>query len=81
MFAKPNFDLKRKKFVLEIITYDPSIYTMEHLDLTVLNFMENSISLKDVRDLSIRAINVKFLKLNLLSHGSYRQGYVKFKDF
>ena len=31
-----------KQYSLEIITYDPSKYTMDHPDLTVSNFMEKS---------------------------------------
>ena len=38
---------QRKKYnIWEIITFDLSIYTMNHPDLTVSNFMENSIGLK-----------------------------------
>ena len=32
-----------KQYVLEIKTFAPSIYTMDHYDLTVFNFMGNSI--------------------------------------
>ena len=36
--------LQRKKYnVLKIVTCDPSIYTMDHPDLTISNFMGNSI--------------------------------------
>ena len=35
-------------FLGEIITCDPSIYTMEHPDLTVSNLMEKSIGLMRV---------------------------------
>ena len=43
-------DLQRKKsqYYLEIISCDPSIYAMDHLDLTVSNFMEDSIGLQRV---------------------------------
>ena len=37
---------KRIQYFLETVTCDPSIYTMVHPDLTVSNFMENSIVLK-----------------------------------
>ena len=37
------------QYILEIITCDPSIYTMDHPDLTVSNFMGNSIGLKRVK--------------------------------
>ena len=40
---------KEKHFLFfEIITFDPSIYTMDHPDLTVSNLMENPIGLKRV---------------------------------
>ena len=35
-------------FFLEIIICDPSEYTMDHPDLIVYSFMENSIDLKMV---------------------------------
>ena len=35
---------------MKIITSDPCIYTMNHPDLSVLNFMENSIGLKGVKE-------------------------------
>ena len=38
-------------YLLEIyITYDPSIYTMEHPDFIVGSFMENSIGLKKINN-------------------------------
>ena len=36
---------KEVQYSLEIITCDPSIYTLDHPDLTVLNFMGNFIGL------------------------------------
>ena len=41
-------DLHINKYnnVLEIMTYDPSTYTMDHSDFSVFSFMENSIGLK-----------------------------------
>ena len=43
-------DLQRKKYIfLEIITCDPSIYATDCRDLTVSNFMRNSIKLSSVR--------------------------------
>ena len=44
-----NFGAERKKNYEEIITYNPSIYTIDHPDLTVSNFMENAIGLKWVQ--------------------------------
>ena len=38
----------------EIITCDPSIYTMDHPDLLVTNLMENSIKLKSVNTIRLR---------------------------
>ena len=49
MFVKTKINLQRKKvfiIFLEIITRDPSIYTMDHADLTVSNFMGYSIGTK-----------------------------------
>ena len=40
---------REKKNHVEIITYNPSIYTIDHPDLTVSNFMENAIGLKWVQ--------------------------------
>ena len=36
-------------FFFQILTRDPSIYTMGHPDLIVCGFMDNSIGLKRVR--------------------------------
>ena len=43
--CKYKNDLQREKnqYYLEIITCDPSVYAMDHLDLTVSNFFEDSI--------------------------------------
>ena len=38
---------------LKIITCDLSIYTMDHPDFIVCSFMENSIGLKSVKELTI----------------------------
>ena len=47
MFAKPKSIFKeRKTFFLKIITCDPSIYPMDHPDLTISNFIGNSIGTK-----------------------------------
>ena len=44
------FDLRRKcNIFLEIITCDPSVYTMDHPGFIISNFMENSIGLKKVK--------------------------------
>ena len=37
---------KELQYIFEIITCDPSIYTMNHPDLFVCSFIENSIGLK-----------------------------------
>ena len=37
---------KEIKYFLEFITCDPSLYTMDHHNLTVCGFLENSIGLK-----------------------------------
>ena len=42
---------ERNTICLEIITCDPSIYTMDHPDFIVCNFMENFIGLKWVKEL------------------------------
>ena len=40
---------KATHFFLKFIICDPSIYIMDHPDLTVCSFMENSIGLKRVK--------------------------------
>ena len=45
-YANSIFRERNAIFFMKIITCDPSIYTMDHPDLTVCNFMENSIGLK-----------------------------------
>ena len=42
---------ERNIMFVEIITCDPSIYTMDHPDLTVSSLMENFIGLKRVKTL------------------------------
>ena len=39
---------KEKQYILEILTCDPSIYTMDHPDFIVCSFIEYSICLKSV---------------------------------
>ena len=46
-FAKDKIKIQIKNI---IITCEPSIYTMEHPDLTVCSCMENSIGLKRLND-------------------------------
>ena len=50
-FCLDKTDLQRNTIFLEIITCYPSIhvYIMDHPDLTVPNFVENSVALKRVR--------------------------------
>ena len=62
---------KEIQYVLEIITCDPSIYTMNHQDLTVTNFLENSIGLKRVNGLQFYINNV------LIITGIEIKGYLK----
>ena len=46
---RPNQSSEKEiQYFLEIITRDPSIYTMNHPDLIACSFMENSIGLKRV---------------------------------
>ena len=47
---RQNIDLQRKKYnIFGIITCYPSIYRMDHHDLTLSIYMENSIGLKRVK--------------------------------
>ena len=57
-----KMDLQRKKYNIffEIITRDPSIYTMDHHDFIVCSFMENSLGLKWVKNLHLA---LSFFKL------------------
>ena len=48
---KINLNIKKSttcNFLGEIIISDPSIYKMDHPDMTVSKFMENSIGLKRI---------------------------------
>ena len=46
---RQNLSSKKEiQYFLEIITCEPSIYTMDHPDFIVCSFLENSISLKRV---------------------------------
>ena len=46
---RPNQSSEKEiQYFLEIITCDPSIYTMDHADFTAYSFMENSIGTKQV---------------------------------
>ena len=51
MFAKRKKRSSEKEiqYILEIITCDPSIYTMDHPAFIACRFMENSIGLKRVK--------------------------------
>ena len=49
---------KEIQYILKIITCDPSIYSMDHRDLTVSNLLENSIGLKRVNGLQFYINNV-----------------------
>ena len=57
-----KIDLRREKYnFFLIITCDPSIYTIDHLDLALSNFMGISIDLKRVNGKSIFIIVWKTL--------------------
>ena len=43
---KQNQSSEKEVYLYKIITCDPLVYTMDHPDLTVSNFMENFIGLK-----------------------------------
>ena len=45
-----NRSSEKKRYILEIITYYRSIYTIDHLELTVSIFMDNSFVLKGLND-------------------------------
>ena len=67
MFAKTKstFQERNAIFFSEIITCNPSIFsTMDHPDLPVSNFMENSIGLK-----SIKTQYIVLNKLFSMPHG------------
>ena len=59
--GKNNLQKKKYNILLEIITFDPLIYTMDHPDLTVSNFMENSIGPKRVKGYSLHLILKRML--------------------
>ena len=46
MLRQDRSSEKEIQYILEIITCDPSIYTMDHPDFIACSFMENSIGLK-----------------------------------
>ena len=58
LFAKDKTNLETNKYNIwgEIITFDPSIYTMDHPDLTVSNFMGNSTGPKRVNHFIDKAL-------------------------
>ena len=41
---------EKVQYFLEIVTYDPLIYTMDHSDFIACSFIENSIGLKRVKE-------------------------------
>ena len=43
---RQNLQRKKSKLFLEFITYDPSIYTLDHPDYMVCIYIENFICLK-----------------------------------
>ena len=51
MSARKNQSSEKEIYFLEIIICDPLIYTMVHPDLTVSNFMRNSIGRKKLKTL------------------------------
>ena len=50
-------------FWFENITFDPSIHTMDHSQLTVSNFMENSNALKKVKNEKQLTLKLQLAKL------------------
>ena len=49
LFAQTKLIVRERNTIFfEVLTCDPSIYTMDHPDLPVSNFMENFIGLKRV---------------------------------
>ena len=55
-----NQSLEIEVYFLEIITCDPSIYTMDHPNLTVSNFMGNFIGLKKVNPIIPMKSSIQF---------------------
>ena len=50
LFARKNQSSKKEiQYFLEIITCEPSLYTMDHPDFIVCSFMEKPIGLKKVK--------------------------------
>ena len=47
--VKINYQRKKNNIFSETITCGPSIYTIDHPDFTVSNFMEKSVGLKSVK--------------------------------
>ena len=69
--CKDKIDLQRvlKKYNgLEIITCDPSIYTMDYPNLTTSNFMGNSIGTQRVKKITWHLSGVTDREMNLGAH-------------
>ena len=61
---KKSIFRERNTIFFESITCEPSIYTMDHPDITVSNFMEYSIGLKRVKqDYVLITASVKHLQM------------------
>ena len=75
-----KIDLHRKKYniLLKIIACDPSMYTMDHP--IVCSFMENSIGLNRVNNVSIH-LKMGFSKLLLYSYTHYHSSEPVFFKF
>ena len=56
---------KNKQECMEIITYDPSMYTMDHPDFIGCSFMENSIGLKRVKNRELEILEHLLCIINL----------------
>ena len=54
-------------FILEILTCNPSVYIMNHPDITVSNSMENSIGLKWIKCLIKQMKRIKKISINFKS--------------
>ena len=48
LFAKTKLFLRERNLIFGNLTCDPSIYIMDHPDLIVCSFMDNSIGVKRV---------------------------------
>ena len=85
LFVKSNSIFRERNVIfLEIITSNPSIYKMDHPDLTVSNFMENDICLQRVKYLPLQKQSDRFAWSNSENPdqpapvGAARSGFTQF---